>query len=379
MIPFNKVYCAGNEIGLIQEAMDNGQLADEGKFNQLSNDFLLSYFGSNSALLTNSCTSSLEMSAILANIQPGDEVIMPSFTFVSTANAFVLRGASPVFVDIRQDTLNIDENLIEDSITEKTKAIVPVHYGGVSCEMNKIMQLAEKYKLLVIEDAAQAFSSEYDGRRLGSIGDLGCLSFHHTKNIISGEGGALLINNPKFIERAQIIKDKGTNRFQYINGSIDKYSWHDIGSSFGLSEINAAFLFGQLQDLDFINHSRLNAWKMYHKEFADLEKKQVIQRPKIPTNCNHNCHIYYLILRDNKTRDDFISKMKVLGIECSSHYEPLHLSPALGNLNLPKDFKHLKNTVQFARSLVRLPLWVDIESDLPIIISKIKSVLKTYV
>ena len=378
MIPFNKVYCVGNEIGLIQEALDNGQLADEGKFNQLSSDFLSSYFGTNSALLTHSCTSSLEMSAILANIQPGDEVIMPSFTFVTTANAFVLRGASPVFVDIRQDTLNIDENLIENAITEKTKAIVPVHYGGISCEMNKIMQLAEKYKLIVIEDAAQALSSEYYGRRLGSIGDLGCLSFHHTKNITSGEGGALLINNPKFIKRAQIIKDKGTNRFQYLNRSINKYSWQDLGSSFGLSEINAAFLFGQLQDLDFINHSRLNAWKIYHREFADLEKKQVIKRPKIPTNCNHNCHIYYLILRDRKTRDDFIAKMKVLGIECTSHYEPLHLSPALDNLNLPKDLKDLKNTVQLAGSLVRLPLWVDIESDLPIIISKIKSVLNTY-
>jgi dTDP-4-amino-4,6-dideoxygalactose transaminase len=312
------------------------------------------------------------MAAILADIQPGDEIIMPSYTFVSTANAFVLRGGVPVFVDIRKDTLNIDEQLIEAAITPRTKAIVPVHYAGVACEMDTIMAIARNNNLLVIEDAAQGVMASYKGRPLGSIGDLGCYSFHETKNIISGEGGALLINNPAFADRAVIIREKGTNRTQFFRGQVDKYTWVDIGSSYLPGELIAAFLWAQMEEAETITAKRLGIWNYYHQAFEVLEVSGRLRRPVIPEECGHNAHMYYLLLRDIDDRSSFINAMKQSGVNCVFHYVPLHSAiraQAIGRGSTAE----LPVTTGHAGKLVRLPLWRGL--DCQIIASKVLQLL----
>ena len=366
--PFNKPYLTGKELHNIEVAHSLGQLAGDGHFTKLCSAWLEHRTGCHKALLTHSCTAALEMAAILADIQPGDEVIMPSYTFVSTANAFVLRGGVPVFVDIRPDTLNIDETLIEAAITPRTKAIVPVHYAGVACEMDSIMEIASRHNLLVIEDAAQAIMSSYKGRALGSIGHLGCYSFHETKNIISGEGGALLINDPILLERAEIVREKGTNRNKFFRGQVDKYTWVDIGSSYLPGEITAAFLWAQMQDAELITSKRLSIWQRYHASFEKFEQAGYISRPTTPLGCEHNAHMYYLLLNDMEDRSAFIHAMKQYDINCVFHYVPLHSSPrglvcgrAIGKLPLTSDL---------ADRLVRLPLWIGMENNLDYVVKR---------
>jgi dTDP-4-amino-4,6-dideoxygalactose transaminase len=360
-IPFNRPYMTGRELEYITEAHSRGSLAGDGTFTKRCNEWLERKTGTKKALLTHSCTAALEMAAILADLQPGDEVIMPSYTFVSTANAFVLRGAIPVFVDIRPDTLNIDEKLIEQAITSKTKAIVPVHYAGVSCEMDTIMEIAKRYNLIVIEDAAQGVMSTYKGRALGSIGHMGCLSFHETKNIISGEGGALLVNDEKYIKRAEIIREKGTNRSQFFRGQVDKYTWCDLGSSYLPSEIIAAFLLAQMEDADSITNRRLEIWNKYHASFKSLEDKNLIRRPIIPDNCGHNAHMYYLLLPSLQSRTHFIQSMKENGVNCVFHYVPLHSAPA--GQKYTRSHGELIVTNEYSDRLVRLPLWVGLDRE----------------
>jgi dTDP-4-amino-4,6-dideoxygalactose transaminase len=372
-LPFNKPYLTGNELQYIAEAHRNGQLAGDGYFTQLCSTWLEQRTGCHKALLTHSCTAALEMAAILADIQPGDEVIMPSYTFVSTANAFVLHGGVPVFVDIRPDTLNIDEALIEAAITPRTKAIVTVHYAGVACEMDAIMDIANRHKLLVIEDAAQGVMAKYKGRHLGSIGHLGCYSFHETKNIISGEGGALLINDPALTERAEIVREKGTNRNKFFRGQVDKYTWVDIGSSYLPGEIIAAFLWAQMQEADSITAQRLSIWQRYHSAFEKLEQSGRLSRPTIPSECEHNAHMYYLLLNDFADRTAFINAMKQHEINCVFHYVPLHSSPQ--GLISGQVASDLPVTVALAERLVRLPLWLGLENDLDSVLAKIKTCL----
>lgn len=355
-IPFNKPYMTGKELDYIVQAHANKHLAGDGEFTKKCHAWLEERTGSPKALLTHSCTAALEMAAILAGIQPGDEVIMPSYTFVSTANAFVLRGGVPVFVDIRPDTLNIDENLIEAAITSRTKAIVPVHYAGVACEMDSIMGIARRHDLLVIEDAAQGVMSTYKGRPLGSIGHMGAYSFHETKNILSGEGGALLINDPRFAERAEIIREKGTNRSQFFRGQVDKYTWCDIGSSFLPGEIIAAFLWAQMEHADEITYHRMEIWNAYHAAFANIEQQGLLRRPVIPIECVHNAHMYYLILNSLETRTRVIDKLKCESINAVFHYVPLHGAPAAKAFT--RMHGKMTNTENCANHLLRLPLWV---------------------
>jgi dTDP-4-amino-4,6-dideoxygalactose transaminase len=356
MIPFNKPYLTGKELHYISEAHARGQLAGDGYFTKKCNAWLEEKTGCHKALLTHSCTAALEMAAILADIQPGDEVIMPSYTFVSTANAFVLRGGVPVFVDIREDTLNIDERLIEAAITPRTKAIVPVHYAGVACEMDTIMAIARNHNLLVIEDAAQGVMATYKGRPLGSIGDLGCYSFHETKNIISGEGGALLINNPAFADRAEIIREKGTNRSQFFRGQVDKYTWVDIGSSYLPGELIAAFLWAQMEEAESITAKRMEIWDHYHQAFEALEASGRLRRPVVPEECGHNAHMYYLLLADIDDRSEFIAAMKEEGVNCVFHYVPLHSAIKAQSIGEGSS-EELPVTTGHAQKLVRLPLW----------------------
>ncbi len=358
VIPFNKPYMTGKELWYISQAHAKGHLAGDGDFTRKCSAWLEQRIGCHKALLTHSCTAALEMAAILADIQPGDEVIMPSYTFVSTANAFVLRGGIPVFVDIRPDTLNIDETKIEAAITSRTKAIVPVHYAGVGCEMDTIMAIAEKYSLIVIEDAAQGIMSSYKGRPLGSIGHMAALSFHETKNIISGEGGALLINAPRFAKRAEIIREKGTNRSQFFRGQVDKYTWVDIGSSYLPSELIAAFLWAQMEEADEITRRRMAIWNVYHEAFAKIELRGLVCRPIISDECRHNAHMYYLLMADLQERTDLIGYLKARGIGAVFHYVPLHSSTA------GEKFGRVSGefcvTDAISARLVRLPLWVDL-------------------
>jgi dTDP-4-amino-4,6-dideoxygalactose transaminase len=358
-IPFNLPFATGKEIEYLQQAIANTKLSGNGQFTQKCQAWLESQIGCQKALLTHSCTAALEMAALLADIQPGDEIIMPSYTFVSTANAFVLRGGVPVFVDIRPDTLNLDETKIEQAITNKTKAIVAVHYAGVGCEMNLIMDLAQQYNLLVIEDAAQGMVSYYKNRPLGSIGHLAAVSFHDTKNIISGEGGALLINDPKLIERAEIIWEKGTNRSQFFRGEIDKYTWVDVGSSYLPSEIIAAFLWAQLEVAETITQKRLNIWDYYDLVFKKLENQGVLRCPIIPQECIHNGHIYYLILEDLGTRTNLIKYLKKEGIGAVFHYVPLHDSPA--GKKFGRVAGEMTVTNDLADRLLRLPMFAGIK------------------
>lgn len=355
-IPFNKPHLTGKELSYIAEAHANGVLAGDGPFTKRCHQWLEAQTGAKKALLTHSCTGALEMAALLLDIQPGDEVIMPSFTFVSTANAFVLRGGVPVFVDIREDTLNLDERLIEAAITPRTRAIVPVHYAGVACEMDTIMDIARRHRLKVVEDAAQGMMSSYKGRALGSIGDLGALSFHETKNVISGEGGALLINDAAKVQRAEIIREKGTDRSRFFRGEVDKYTWQEVGSSYLPGEIVAAFLWAQLEEAQAITERRIAIWERYHLALASLEAKGVLRRPVIPKHCLHNAHMYYVLLAPQLNRHAVLSELRCNGINPVFHYVPLHSSPAgkrYGRRN-----GDLSMTVTQSGRLVRLPLWV---------------------
>ena len=358
-IPFNKPYMTGRELWYIAQAHTNGHLSGDGMFTKKCHEWLEARTCSNKALLTHSCTAALEMAAILAGIQPGDEVIMPSYTFVSTANAFVLRGGVPVFVDIRLDTLNIDETKIEAAITPRTKAIVPVHYAGVACEMDAIMDVAQRHNLLVIEDAAQGIMSTYKGKPLGSIGHLGAYSFHETKNVISGEGGALLINDERFAERAEIIREKGTNRGQFFRGQVDKYTWIDFGSSYLPGEVIAAFLWAQMEDAQSITDKRMAVWHQYNEAFASLEAAGKLRRPVIPNGCTQNAHMYYILLDSLETRTRLISRMKNEGVNTVFHYVPLHSAPA--GKRYGRVHGALTNTEELSNRLLRLPLWVGVE------------------
>jgi len=361
MIPFNKPYISGKELWNIAQAHANGVMAGDGSFTKQCNEWLEQRTGCYKALLTHSCTAALEMAAILADFQPGDEVIMPSYTFVSTANAFVLRGGVPVFVDIRPDTLNIDETLIEAAITSRTKAIVPVHYAGVCCEMDAIIDIAQRHNLLVIEDAAQGVMASYKGKALGSIGHLGTLSFHETKNITSGEGGALLVNDPKLAERAEIIREKGTNRSQFFRGQVDKYTWVDIGSSYLPGEIIAAFLWAQMGEGESITQKRLSLWDYYHVALAELEEAWKLRRPVIPESCWHNAHMYYILLDSLASRTVLIAKLQEYGINTVFHYVPLHSSPA--GQKYGRVHGKMTNTIEAAERLLRLPLWIGLDKE----------------
>lgn len=346
----------GRELDYIAQAHAGGHLSGDGPFTKQCHAWLEQRIGARKALLTHSCTAALEMAAVLLDLAPGDEVIMPSFTFVSTANAFLLRGAAPVFVDIRPDTLNIDENLIEAAITLRTKAICVVHYAGVGCEMDSICAIADRHDLAIVEDAAQAILSTYRGRPLGSLGQLAALSFHETKNVISGEGGALLINDERFIERAEIVREKGTNRSKFFRGEVDKYTWVDIGSSFLPSEILAAFLAAQLEQADDITQRRLAIWNRYHAAFADLELQGKLRRPVVPAHCMHNAHMYYLLLPDIVSRTAFIDHLKQAGVGAVFHYIPLHSSPA--GMKHGRTASPMTVTDDASERLVRLPLWL---------------------
>jgi dTDP-4-amino-4,6-dideoxygalactose transaminase len=358
-IPFNRPHIAGKELTYVSRAQANGHLAGDGPFTRQCHLWLEEYAGGGKALLTHSCTAALEMAAILAGVEPGDEVIMPSYTFVSTANAFVLRGAVPVFVDVRADTLNLDERQIETAITSRTRAVVPVHYAGVGCAMDVILEIARRHDLLVIEDAAQGIMSSHRRRPLGSLGHLGAFSFHETKNIVSGEGGALLVNDPAMAARAEIIREKGTNRSQFFRGQVDKYTWVDIGSSFLPGELVAAYLAAQLEEAATITERRLALWNRYHEAFASLEREGRLRRPVIGEGCAHNAHMYYLLLPTLEERTAFIAHMKALEIQCVFHYVPLHSSPR--GRSVGRVGGALPVTDDVADRLVRMPLWVGLE------------------
>lgn len=368
-IPFNRPYLGGQELEQIAEAHRAGQLAGDGGFTLRCQDWIEQRTGCARALLTHSCTAALEMCAILAGISPGDEVIMPSFTFVSAANAFVLRGAVPVFVDIRPDTLNIDETRIAQAVTPRTRAIVPMHYAGVGCSMEKILDIAARHDLSVIEDAAQGMLSSYQGRPLGTFGQLGTFSFHETKNIISGEGGALLVNDPAMVERAEIIREKGTNRAKFFRGQVDKYTWTDVGSSYLPGEIIAAFLWAQLQEAEEITRRRKAMWNRYHEAFEALEAEGRARRPDSDAHAAANGHIYYLLLDGLDDRTRFIEFMRAADIQCVFHYVPLHSSPA--GLTAGRAHGELTVTNAVAEQLVRLPMWIGLEKEQDRVIDRV--------
>lgn len=356
-VNFNKAYCGEKELENIKLAFSLNGLSGDNTFTKKCNEWFQKKIN-RKILLTTSCTSALDMMAILIDAKEGDEIIMPSYTFVSTANAFALRGAKPVFVDIRPDTKNIDENLIEQAITPNTKAIIVVHYAGVPCEMDKIQAIAKKHGLYLLEDAAQGFGSSYKGKLLGTIGDLGTYSFHETKNIISGEGGCLIINNSQFDERAEIIREKGTNRSKFFRGQVDKYTWVDIGSSYLPSDIISAFLYAQLNSFDEIQKKRMLIWNKYNNFFEKFEKQGLIQRPVIPLECNHNAHMYYILFKDLKTRTMFIDYLKQNDISSVFHYIPLHSAPA--GQKFGRVGSDMRVTDIVSDTLVRLPLYYEL-------------------
>lgn len=360
-IQFNRPYMTGKELRYITEAKAGYMLAGDGPFTKRCHGWIEEQTGCAKALLTHSCTAALEMAALLLDIQPGDEVIMPSFTFVSTANAFVLRGGVPVFVDIRADTLNLDERLIEAAITPRTRAIAPVHYAGVACEMDTILDIARRHGLRVVEDAAQGVMASYKGRVLGSIGDLGAYSFHETKNVISGEGGALLVNDPEMAQRAEIIREKGTDRSRFFRGQVDKYTWQEVGSSFLPGEITAAFLWAQLEDARSITTQRLANWEHYHAALAPLEAQGLLRRPIVPADCQHNAHMYYVLLAPQIDRQAVLAELKRNEIFSVFHYVPLHSSPA--GKRYGRTHGSLEVTDSLSDRLVRLPLWVGLTDE----------------
>lgn len=359
MISFNEATFLGEEFDFINDAIRRKHISGDGYYTKLCNEVLEKNTGCRKALLTHSCTAALEMSAILLGIQPGDEVICPSYTFVTTASSFALRGAKLVFADIRDDTLNLDENKIEEAITSKTKAIVPVHYAGVSAEMDKINEIATRYGLAVVEDAAQAVGSFYKGKACGSMGDMGCYSFHETKNVVCGEGGALILNRDDYVENAEIIREKGTNRSKFFRGQVDKYTWVELGSSYLPSDMNAAYLYPQLKVMDKINERRLMLWGRYHEAFAEFEKQGVVRRPYIPQHCRQNAHMYYLRFNSLEERTKFITFMKANEIHCVFHYIPLHSSPA--GLKYGRSIGDMLVTNTVSDTLVRLPLFYGLE------------------
>lgn len=360
-ISFNFPHMTGKELYYIAEAHFNGRLAGDGPFTKRCHNWLEQRTGCSTALLTHSCTAALEMAALLLDIEPGDEIIMPSYTFVSTANAFVLRGGVPVFIDIREDTLNMDERLIEAAITPRTRAIVPVHYAGVACEMDAILSIAKRHQLMVIEDAAQGVMATYKGRALGSIGDLGAYSFHETKNVISGEGGALLVNDPKLALRAEIIREKGTDRSRFFRGEVDKYTWQEVGSSFLPGELIAAFLWAQLEEADRITQARLCSWNRYHELLAPLEVEGLLRRPIVLDDCQHNAHMYYVLLSPEIDRQVVLDELKRHDIWAVFHYVPLHSSPA--GKRYGRTSGDLRVTDRQSESLIRLPLWVGLKDE----------------
>ena len=355
MIPFNIPPCVGTEVETIKQAISNRKICGDGAFTRSCQRWIEDKTGTNKALLTTSGTDALEMAALLCDIRPGDEVILPSYTFSSTANAFVLFGAKLVFVDIRPDTMNINEHLIENAITEKTKVIVPVHYAGVACEMDTIMDVARRYNLLVVEDAAQGVMSTYKGRALGSIGDIGCYSFHETKNYSMGEGGAVLVNNPTFVERAEIVREKGTNRSRFLRGQIDKYTWVDCGSSYLPSELNAAYLWAQLEKADEINKNRLETWNYYYEHLKPLADAGKLELPHIPKECEHNAHMFYVKLKNLQERTAFIAHLKEHDVQSVFHYVPLHSAPA--GVKFGRFHGEDTYTTTESERLVRLPLY----------------------
>ncbi len=360
-IPFNKPFIAGKELYYIAQAVTLNNLAGDGHFTRQCCHLLEQAFGIHRVLLTPSCTAALEMAAILCDLKPGDEVILPSFTFVSTASAFVREGARPVFIDIRPDTLNIDENRIEEAVTDRTRVIVPVHYAGIGCEMNRILAIARKHGLLVVEDAAQGVNSFYAGKALGSIGDLGAYSFHETKNYISGEGGALCINRPDLVERAEIIRDKGTNRQKFFRGLVDKYTWVDLGSSYVPSEIVGAFLFGQLEMMGAISDRRRAIYQYYRRQLKPLETEGLLQLPHTPEDCSANYHMFYVLTKDGPTRDALMEHLHKHGIGAVFHYVPLHSSP-MGR-RLGGNARELPITDSVSARLVRLPFYYTITDE----------------
>jgi dTDP-4-amino-4,6-dideoxygalactose transaminase len=361
-IPFNRPFTTGTEAGYISEAVANGHLSGNGPFCRRAAERLVEMTGARSVLLTPSCTAALEMIAQLAEVGPGDEVIMPSFTFVTTATAFVLRGAVPVFVDIRPDTLNLDEGAVEAAITERTRAIMAVHYAGVGCEMDALAAIAARHGLLLLEDAAQGVMADYRGRALGAIGDLGAISFHETKNVTCGEGGALLINDERWVERAEILHEKGTDRRRFFRGQVDKYTWVDIGSSYVMSDLNAAFLWAQLEQAEQITSRRLDIWQRYHDAFEPLEADGWVRRPTIPSDRRHNAHMYYLLMNDRAERDRLIEQLAEHDIKAVFHYVPLHSAPAgerFGRAAGP-----LPVTNAASERLLRLPLFPGLDEQM---------------
>ena len=355
-IHFNWPYATGKEVVYAAEVQRNHHLCGDGSFTKRCHEWIEERTGCGKALLTHSCTSALDLAALLLDIKSGDEVILPSYTFVSTANAFVLRGAVPVFVDIREDTLNLDERLIEDAITPRTRAIVPVHYAGVSCEMDTIVAIAKRHGLKVVEDAAQGVAANYKGRALGAIGDLGTFSFHETKNIISGEGGCLLVNDPALVPRAEIIREKGTDRGRFFRGEVDKYTWQEVGSSFLPGEITAAFLWAQLEEARQITSGRLAVWQRYHEMLENLEQQGLVRRPIVPSNCQQNGHMYYLLLAPEIDRHEVLQELKRNGIGAVFHYVPLHSSPA--GIRFGRSHGNLALTTALSQRLIRLPMWL---------------------
>jgi dTDP-4-amino-4,6-dideoxygalactose transaminase len=356
MIPFNRPYATGKEPNYVAGAQRNHHLSGDGWFTKRCHQWIEQQTGCARALLTHSCTSALDLAALMLDLKPGDEVILPSYTFVSTANAFVLRGAVPVFVDVREDTLNIDEILIEAAITPRTRAIVPVHYAGVCCEMDSIVTIARRHNLRIVEDAAQAIMASYKGRAPGAIGDLGSFSFHETKNIHSGEGGSLLVNDPELVLRAEIMREKGTDRGRFFRGEVDKYTWQDVGSSFLPNEITAAFLWAQLEEAERITSERLSVWNRYHEMLASLEQDGLLRRPIVPADCQHNGHLYYILLRSEDERQRVLDGLKNNGIGAVFHYVPLHSSPA--GRRFGRAHGDLPLTTALSGRLVRLPMWV---------------------
>ncbi|WP_226783053.1 dTDP-4-amino-4,6-dideoxygalactose transaminase [Oceaniglobus trochenteri] len=373
-IPFNKPSLVGSELSYISDAISRGQLSGDGHYTKKCNALIETLTGAGKALLTHSCTAALEMAAILADLQPGDEVILPSFTFVSTANAVALRGAVPVFVDIDPETLNIDPAAAAAAITPRTKAIIAVHYAGVPAEMDALGELCDRHGLMLIEDAAQAMGSTYNGRPCGSLGALAAFSFHETKNIISGEGGALTINDPDLVVRAEIIREKGTNRSRFLRGQVDKYTWVDIGSSFLPGELVAAFLCGQLEQIETVNAHRLATFDLYNEAFSDLADSGRVRRPVVPGHCHANGHMFYLLLRDIDDRDAFIAQMREDGIATPFHYVPLHSSPA--GKNLARAAGSMAVTDDISARLVRLPVYYGVMDETDRVINATRQYLE---
>lgn len=361
MIVFNVPPYTGNELHYISQAVEKQKICGDGEFTKRCNNWIEAHTGTKKCLLTTSCTHAIELAALLAEVEPGDEIIMPSYTFVSTADAFVLRGAVPVFVDIRPDTMNLDETLIEAAVTDRTKAIVPVHYAGVACEMDTIMEIAGRYGLMVIEDAAQGIQSTYKGRALGTIGDFGAFSFHETKNFSMGEGGALLIRDEKYVEEAEILREKGTNRSKFFRGQIDKYTWVNYGSSYLPSDMNAAYLWAQLELADVINDHRLELWNQYYEELQPLQERGILELPVIPKDCVHNAHMFYIKAKDLEERSALLAFLKDNGILSVFHYIPLHTAPA--GLKFGRFHGEDRYTTKESERLCRLPMFYKLTNE----------------